>query len=809
MRLNGLAFGLMAFLLCMVSEDGFSQQTLKGEVRDAETGETLPFVHIAAIGAIKYGGVSNIEGHFSIGIPASAKGSDSIGFSCVGYERLRTTLADLQASPRVSMRRKSLEISEVVILAEEDPAYEIIRRTVENRKLNDPEKLPHFQYKSYNKASVDIERVEEIQKELDSTGFAQAHLFMIESATKMAYRQPGNWSETVVASKISGIKNPVFSMLSNSFQPFSVYTNQLNIVSFDFLNPISPNSRQKYIFELVDTVYVQGEACYLITFQPRSKASGNLMKGSLTIGFDQLAIVNFRGENTGDYSLVRFEIRQAYRKFGSSWFPEESKTFYRFEIDNSPGGMLINSTTYNSEIDLQSAPPKDLFSVVQVSQADSAGSVSDQTWTELRPFELDYFEENTYAVYDTIPKEFTDATSWVMNNSNSLMRGRIPIKKIDVVLMDVLRFNGYEGFRLGLGLATNRHLINWMSLEGYYAYGFRDKRIKYGGGMRFFVNPKREFEIALNYKNDVDEPGRGITNRDNSFLRAGETFRNFIISRMNPVEQYIGAVTYRPFRGMRTRTYFLHEIRSSERRNVTWIDAPVPGPNYTTSEIGMDLTYIPREKLIHVANNLTPLNIAYPRFRFNIATAIPDLLDADQEYTRAEFEFSHQFNLGSLNATQIFGGAAKVWGQGVAYPYLRFGRGAAFDAEVNVLTTGYFQTMLPYDFLTDAQVHAGLVQHVGNLFGIEKKWTKPELKLAYQATIGELSSANAADVPFGFRQLDRAFLEAGVIVDNILRTTNSFYYSGFGAGLFYRHGHFADSNESKNLSFILSFAIGL
>lgn len=801
---------LSATLLFLVSFRCQAQSLIKGEVRDAKTRETIPFVHIAATGTVKFGGVSNIEGHFSIGIPQNAAAGDSITFSCVGYELYRTSLNDLRSNPKVEMRRKSVAIDEVVILAEDDPAYEIIRRTVENRKLNDPEKLPHFQYTSYNKASIDIERVEEIQKELDSTGFAQAHLFMIESATNMAYRQPGNWNETVVASKISGIKNPVFSMLSNSFQPFSVYANQLNIVSFDFLNPLSPNSRQKYIFELVDTVYVQDEACYLITFQPKLKASGNLMKGSLTIGFDNLAIVNFRGENTGEYSLVHFEIRQAYRKIDTNWFPEESKTFYRFEIDDSPGGLLINSTTYNSEIDLLTEPSKSLFGVVQVSQTDSAGRTSEDSWNALRPFELDYFEENTYSVYDTIPEKFTEVTSWFMNNSNSLMRGRIPVKKIDIVMRDLIRLNGYEGVRLGLGLATNRHLIQWMSVEGYYAYGFRDKRIKYGGGLRFFANPKREFEMSLNYRNDVDEPGRNISKRDNSFLKAGDVFRDFVISRMNPVEQYIGAVTYRPFRGMHTKTYFLHEIRNSERRNVTWLDSPpIPGPNFTTTEIGIDFTFVPREKLMHVANNLTPLNIAYPRFRLDLATALPDVLDSDQEYTRAQFEFCHQFNIGPRHTTQIFGGASKIWGEGVAYPYLRFGRGAAFDADINLLTTGYFQTMLPYEFLTDAQVHAGAVQHLGNLFGIEKKWTKPELKLAYQATIGELSSANAVDVPFAFRSMDKAFLEGGLIIDNILRITNSFYYSGFGAGVFYRHGHYADSNEANNVSFILSFALGL
>src|SRR5690606_41451243 len=90
---------------------------------------------------------------------------------------------------------------------------------------------------AYNKANIDIERTDSIQADLAKTGFENAHLRMLESATELVYKKPGKWNEKVIAGKMSGIKTPAISLVSNSFQPFTCYSNYLNIAGFDYLNP--------------------------------------------------------------------------------------------------------------------------------------------------------------------------------------------------------------------------------------------------------------------------------------------------------------------------------------------------------------------------------------------------------------------------------------------------------------------------------------------------------------------------------------------------------------------------------------------
>jgi hypothetical protein len=141
--------------------------------------------------------------------------------------------------------------------------------------------------------------------------------------------------------------------------------------------------------------------------------------------------------------------------------------------------------------------------------------------------------------------------------------------------------------------------------------------------------------------------------------------------------------------------------------------------------------------------------------------------------------------------------------------YLIYGRGVLGESDFGLLATGYFQTMGLYQFINDEFVQLGLTHNFGSVFGLKKSFSKPELKLAYQAAIGNLSTNNKNELRSSAIQMDRPYLEAGLIIDNILRLKNSFYYSGFGIGAFYRHGHYGVADEMENLSFILSFAISL
>ena len=70
---------------------------------------------------------------------------------------------------------------------------------------------------------------------------------------------------------------------------------------------------------------------------------------------------------------------------------------------------------------------------------------------------------------------------------------------------DILRYNEYEGYRVGFGAHTNNRVSNFFNVGGYGAYGFRDKTFKYGGDLSFKIWKKKELVWKSLYMNDVIE----------------------------------------------------------------------------------------------------------------------------------------------------------------------------------------------------------------------------------------------------------------------------------------------------------------
>jgi hypothetical protein len=805
---------LLTLIICLyTSFTAFNlqaQQVLRGRIIEAGSGQSIPFVHIVIQTAQPFGGVSNIDGDYRIASPSGIPSNTPVRLTCIGYEAYVLPFGEFAQASTLSLKPRSAQIAEVVVTAKEDPGYGIIRKAAEQRKENSPESLPGFRLKTYNKAGLDVERRADVQAELDSTGFANARFFMLESTTEMVYKSPGRWNETVTATQMTGVKNPGISIISNSFQPFSTYTDHLNLMETDFLNPVSPGSHNRYVFQLTDSVEVEGEKVYVVSFQPRAKVVGHLLKGAVSISSSDYAIVNFRASNSSQFNLLDFEIRQNYSKVGGKWFPKESKTRYTVgiadpEMDAEPLPMMLYSTTYLSAIELDYLPTSRDFNVAEVSIAKGAGSIDRDTWASIRPLALDSVESNTYAVFDTLPKNVLNGLNWFMSQSTSLAAGRLKFGKMDVMLKDVLRVNRYEGLRLGLGLSTNSDLINWVSLEGYFAYGFRDQRSKYGAATVFHISRKRAFDLALRYRNDVDEPGRGLLGRDFSFQQQAFAIRGFFTEVMNPIEKYSVEASIRPVRGIKLDLGFSREQRSIAANKVLGEEV-FPRFDIVHTQWQAALQWVPGESLIQVGNSLIPKAFNYPRMRLAVAGGLPDVLDGSQDFTKLELDFSHQLRLRRAGELKLFGGAGHVWGNGVAYPYLNFGRGInGFDG-IGLEAYGYFQTMQLYDFLMDSYAYGGLVHNFGTIFGIEGKWSKPELKVAYTAGIGDLSNGNTNGAPFDYRQMNKAYLEGGLVIDHLFRykTRNASTYTSFGFGAFVNHGHYASPNFGDNLAFVFS-----
>ena len=117
------AYIIMLLLACLppvVAQD----LTFQGQLRDAETGEPLPYASIYV--AAGRGTLTNAEGNFSL----SAGNQDVLTFSYVGYEKLKLKASDV---PRVvKLKPFARDLEEVVVVPVDE--WDVVKRVIKNLK---------------------------------------------------------------------------------------------------------------------------------------------------------------------------------------------------------------------------------------------------------------------------------------------------------------------------------------------------------------------------------------------------------------------------------------------------------------------------------------------------------------------------------------------------------------------------------------------------------------------------------------------------------------------------------------------------
>jgi len=317
---------------CLFAFAGFSQTTMIGKVISEKTGEALPFVNIMLKNTTR-GTTADVQGRFSVTVPA---GGADFEFSFVGYASLV-----YHATPEtagliiIRLKEKSTELHEVVIRPTVNPALRIIRKAVKNKKENDPENLPSFRYHVYNKLYLAMESTGDTarnEKERRYEKFAhQNHLFISESFTERKYVRPNLTKETVLANRVSGVKDPFFTFQASDFQPFSFYKDNVLLFNVNYRNPISYGSWDKYDFTLADTLYHGKDSVFVIAFEPLPGKSFEALKGQLYITTDGYALEHVLAQPADDQTLIEFHVQQQYEKTEGHWFPAQLNTELRFK----------------------------------------------------------------------------------------------------------------------------------------------------------------------------------------------------------------------------------------------------------------------------------------------------------------------------------------------------------------------------------------------------------------------------------------------------------------------------------------------
>jgi len=839
-------FSLLFFIHC------YSQQcNLEGKVIDRNTGAVLPFVNMIVTGHPQIGATADIDGYFKISSPFHIT---FLTFSYVGY---RDTLIPINNPSNdikglvIKLQEVSFKLQEVKILPGINPALRIIRYAINNKDRNNPEKVHSFAYDSYNKlyCTADMKGATDTANSLDSVkaplhthadSIRQAHhfvqkllkkqyLFLMESVSERKYLYPGHNYEKVIASRTSGLTNSPFALLAQQLQSFSFYKDQITIFDDDYLNPVSDAGIKRYSFIIEDTLFNGKDTVFVISFHPKSGKNFNAMKGVIYINTNGYAFQNVIAQPIRDDQSMTIRIQQKYEFIPApaemgirgQWFPVQLNTdwYYNNSMltdtavvmgsnsainpDDEHNKLKVVSRSYIKNIVLDTALRKREFGRVEIEVDQNASNKTDAFWDQYRGDTLSKKEKATYKVIDSIGKanHFDSKLKWF----ETLSTGELKMGWLNMDMNRILNYNGYEKFRLGMGLHTNDAISKLVSVGGYGAYGTGDKAFKFGGDVGFIFDPYNHVKLDFAYQQDVIGAGMVSFYNDQSLLST-ENYYNYFINNMDKMQKETVSLSFDALRYFQFNIFGDEQLRTTTNSyefgvgndNVSFLTN-----QYWFTEAGVGFRFAYKENFVKSPFGMISLGTKYPIIWGNITQGFNNLLNGGYEYTKYDLKMSKNFTIPQAGYSSITITGGYVQGN-VPYTLLYDSKGTyeklTFQ-DFPLAVDNSFETMRINEFLSNRYVNL-FYSHNFQSFLFRHKHFRPELKVVSHAGWGMLDNPGTQ---FGitYKTMDKGYYESGLELNNLLK-------SGFvhiGVGGYYRYGPYAFSLPIDNFVVKLTITI--
>ena len=796
---------IIFFILGLLLSQSIYSQNIHGRVIDSETKKPLPFVNVLFENT-HTGTTTNIDGEFTI---KYNQAGHKLCFRYLGYYP-DTVLIDYTTEKDITieLRPKSFDLEEIVILPGENPAHSIIEKVIQNREMNNPENLGSFAFTSYNKMYFTFEENEDDKpdstiKESTVVNPAKHHLLFIETINEKKFLHPDQYSEKIVASKVSGFKDPVFSLIASQVQAFSFYNDFFEILDQRYLNPISKNSTKKYFFLLQDTLYNhQGDSIFVISFRPQKRKNFDGLKGFLHINTNKYAIQSVVAQPLEKDQGMKVKITQNYQFIHNNhWFPKELITKITFEEGIASSGvdgsnMVAYGTSYIKDVKINPELSKKDFSHIEVKVAQNAPNKPENYWNAERAQPLQEIEKETYRVIDSISQAFN--LEQKISGIEALMHGNLPIKCFDLPLNKLMDYNGHEGYRFGLGLITNDKISPYFSIGGYFGYGFKDKVWKYGGDLMLNLHQKTESKLHLTYTYDVKEKG-GYRFLEQPDYSSSAIYRKYMIETMDLEEKYEASFSFLSFKYLRTSVFF-NQSFITNTSNYSNEDISTTASNeFGFNEIGLQLRYAYNEKYMQTLKAKYSLGTKYPVLYANIIQGTR-WFKGEFEYTKYEAKITQTIKSKNLGESKIAITGGLLDGN---TPLTKLYNGHGSYQPLSLETENSFGTMRMNEFYADRFLSVFIKHDFGSIL-LKTENFAPKFALINNLGIGEFSG-NKNQYSTMVKSFEKGYYECGLLINNILSQS----FLGYGFGIFYRYGPYAFEKTADNFAYKLSLTIGL
>ncbi|WP_267406361.1 MULTISPECIES: hypothetical protein [unclassified Chryseobacterium] len=708
---------------------------------------------------------------------------------------------------------KITSIETVVIEDKSDPrALEILKKVNKNYKENSPKSLESYVYKSYEKISLDIDEdsISQFNKFFDDTNllkkkrekdslnnisakkiFEKSKLFLWERAQEFLYSKKYGEKINILDNRISGLKQPIYEMIALQQSNRDKVPNQLK-----------QENRGLYRFYLTDSIEMDGRKTFVIRFREVNYKKSNKQRkynGAIYVDTETYGVKKIENFSKNKNDGI---ITSTWTFFNNKWFLAQETVKLKMsnmsmQEDNKENPEQKKSKTSFGTYAFLTSRYFDYVSPIDEEKSDFKGytfTVKNADGKKLDLYRTDPLtdrERNTYKTIDSLGKKYNiDRKAQVLSG---LLNGAIRVGSLDFAIDEVVNYNLYEGFRVGLKAKVNENFNPYFSPDYYFAYGFKDDRWKYGLGLDIKTTLDKNSYFRIEHYDDVTASGE--------FYRKLWSFK----MRTSNYGNNINNDRYYHFRGVSVSynndltnalTVVLNARRNREEAKFDY-SFRNSGASFENFNTLVTLKYSPNSTNIMTPQGKSLIDQKFPEIYLNYEQSYK-MFGGDFDYTRFDMLFLHNFKtrLGTTGF-RLYGGI--VLGEAPIWKNFTMNGLASPRKDFNFNLTSYlgFATLEGGKYYNDKFV-AYYLTHKLPVYFKSFGQNISTFDFVLRGTIGDMKHPEYHD--FRFRKLDHLYQEVGL-------EWNNFLSSYFNLGLFYRVGYYTTPNFKQN--FAIQFKLKL
>jgi hypothetical protein len=812
-------------LLLLATQPAYAQLTnVYGTITDKQSKEPIPFVNLIFKGS--HTGTSSNE--FGAYVLQSAAPVDSIVISTMGYKK-QTLFIQRNTAQRLNIKleRSNYNLKEVVVKKGKSQILKIMDSVIAHKDQNDNGLFKKYEWERYDKFQIyfgkysaqiktlkPFKKYDYVFKYTDTlNGQALLPVYMSESLSKKFVNDSLSLNEEVLIARKSTGENyeNLTTVTDKLLENINIYDDYFQLLDKSFVSPFIDNNHLFYEYQLEGKVTLDKKTYYKIRFTPKWQEDF-AFSGAALIDPSTWAIkkINMHVANNINLNYVKdLNINQEYQYIHKKWIVQKQETWVTLSALKWQKGEDITVHRYTSFKDISvdnTATVKKDMDDARANNAYGQEIKSEDFWKRSRHQPLGKKEKYNYVIADTINEvPFIQKAKRV---GTIIISGYMELGPVSLNQLNTFySINPIEDHRLKFGLITNKYFSKKIQLQGYVAYGTRDKEIKYKGGILYVLN-KSEARLLMGttYTYDLEQMGISPSHIafDNVITSFSKINKKVKLTFTRDARIYLekewtkGVVSKITFLNKEVRPLGTVRFEKLVDENTNTIEQV---HDITSSEIQLNSRFSYKENFYINEFKRISLGSRYPVFIVDLIFGAKHILGSDYTYQKLKINLEGKFHINpvgyifyNLEAGNIFG--TVPFPLTVLHPA---NQTLAYDIEG-------FNVMKYFEFASDRYISLYFDHHFDGFF-LNKIPFLQKAKLrevvSVRGVMGDLRTRNKQEMilPEGMSDVRKPYVEYSAGIENIFKVLRVDYI--------WRGTHFSPTSKTDNWGikarFILTF----